>query len=77
MGKILVFTATYNEAENIEDLIKSVFEHLEDTEILVIDDASPDGTGNILKELSQKYNHLNFHLTPIQFHHTENLIIDY
>ena len=59
VGQVLVFAATYNEAENIEDLIKSVFEHLEDTEILVIDDASPDGTGNILKELSQKYNHLN------------------
>ena len=64
MGKILVFTATYNEAENIEDLIISVFEHLQDTKMLVIDDASPDGTGNILRELSQKYKQLNIIYRP-------------
>ena len=59
MEQILVFTATYNEAENIEDLIISVFDHLRDTEMLVIDDDSPDGTGNILKELAKKYKQLN------------------
>jgi len=59
MGKILVFTATYNEAENIEDLIKRVFEYLPDTVMLIIDDASPDGTGNILNELSKKHKQLN------------------
>ena len=64
MDKILVFTATYNEAENIEDLVRSVFEHLKDTEMLVIDDASPDGTGNILRELSQKYKQLNIIYRP-------------
>ena len=64
MDKILVFTATYNEAENIEDLVRSVFEHLKDTEMLVIDDASPDGTGNILRELSQQYKQLNIIYRP-------------
>ena len=54
MEQILVFTATYNEAENIEDLIISVFENLPDTAMLIIDDASRDGSGNILNELSQK-----------------------
>ena len=59
MEKILVFTATYNEAENIEDLIVRVFEYLPDTVMLIIDDASPDGTGNILDELSKKHKQLN------------------
>jgi len=59
MEQILVFTATYNEAENIEDLIKSIFEYLQDVEMLIIDDASPDGTGNILEGLSQRHKHLN------------------
>ena len=59
MGKILVFTATYNEAENIEDLIKRVFEYMPDAVMLIIDDASPDGTGNILNELSKKHKQLN------------------
>ena len=59
MKRILVFTATYNEAENIEDLIVSVFENLQDTVMLIIDDSSPDGTGNILKELSLKNKQLN------------------
>ena len=52
MEQILVFTATYNEAENIEDVIIGVFEYLPDTVMLIIDDASPDGTGNILNSLS-------------------------
>jgi len=59
MKQILVFTATYNEAENIEDVILGVFEYLPDTVMLIIDDASPDGTGNILNALSLKYKQLN------------------
>ena len=59
IGEILVFTATYNEAENIEELITSVFKNLPDTVMLIIDDASPDGTGDLLNELSKKYEQLN------------------
>ncbi len=52
MEKILVFTATYNEAENVESLVTDVFEYLPESDVLVVDDASPDGTGRILNELS-------------------------
>ena len=52
MEKILVFTATYNEADNVESLITDVFEYLPESDVLVVDDASPDGTGRILNELS-------------------------
>ena len=42
--KILVFTATYNEAENIEELIKSIKSQPSKPDLLVIDDNSPDET---------------------------------
>ena len=48
--KILVFTATYNEAENIEELIKSIKSQPSKPDLLVIDDNSPDETSKkILK----------------------------
>ena len=52
MEKILVFTATYNEADNVESLVTDVFEYLPESDVLVVDDASPDGNGRILNELS-------------------------
>lgn len=54
MKKTLVFTATYNEADNIIQLIDSIFKELPDCEILVVDDSSPDGTGKILNFLSEE-----------------------
>ncbi len=43
-GKILVIIPTYNEAENIGIVIPKVLEWSPDSEILVVDDNSPDGT---------------------------------
>ena len=51
--KILIFFATYNEADNVENLLKCTFEHLPGREVLVLDDDSPDGTGEILDIFSQ------------------------
>ena len=42
--KILVFTATYNEAENIVELINSIMKQNFNPHLLIIDDNSPDGT---------------------------------
>jgi dolichol-phosphate mannosyltransferase len=42
--RILVFTACYNEKENIEKLIKKINEVLPEASILIIDDNSPDLT---------------------------------
>ena len=53
INKILVFFATYNEADNIENLLRCTFEHLPDQELLVVDDDSPDGTGEILDKFAQ------------------------
>jgi len=52
MNKILIFTATYNEAENISKLIEEIFKNLQNVDILIVDDNSPDNTHEIVKTLS-------------------------
>jgi predicted TPR repeat methyltransferase len=52
--RILVFTATYDEADNITLLVDEVFGLLPECEMLVVDDNSPDGTGRILDEMRAK-----------------------
>lgn len=47
----LVIIPTYNEKENIEAIITAVMELPIDYHVLVIDDGSPDGTANIVKDL--------------------------
>jgi len=52
--KYLLIIPTFNEAENIAKLIEKIFQHPYNFRILVIDDNSSDGTGKIVKELSEK-----------------------
>jgi len=54
----LIISPTYNEKKNIVSLIESVFSVNQDYHILIIDDNSPDGTANLVKELQLKYNNL-------------------
>ena len=51
MDKKLVIIPTYNEKENIENIIRAVFELNNDFHILIIEDGSPDGTAAIVKRL--------------------------
>ena len=51
--KILVFSATYNEKENIELLINSIFKYSPDVHVLIVDDNSPDQTSEKIKELKK------------------------
>jgi len=56
----IVIIPTYNEKENIEKIIRAVLSLEENFHILVVDDGSPDGTGNIVKELQKEFlNSLN------------------
>ena len=48
--KHLILIPTYNEAENIEKIIRLLFEMYENTSVLIVDDSSPDGTGKIVQE---------------------------
>ena len=52
--KPLVCIPTFNESENIEKLIDQVLESLPETEIMIIDDGSPDGTGDIVEKIAKK-----------------------
>ena len=58
MAKTLIFTATYNEKENIEELVNRINKLNIDLDILVIDDNSPDETWKILKKLENNKKNL-------------------
>jgi len=62
--KLGIAIPTYNEAGNISNLIDQIFINIKDlskldTTVLIIDDTSPDGTGEIVKKLSKKYSSRN------------------
>ncbi|RME49683.1 MAG: polyprenol monophosphomannose synthase [Deltaproteobacteria bacterium] len=50
--KTLIILPTYNEAGNIEPLIQQILGRTEGTEIVVVDDNSPDETGRIVEEIA-------------------------
>lgn len=51
----IVIIPTYNERENIENIIRAVFALEKVFHILIIEDVSPDGTANIVKTLQQEF----------------------
>ena len=53
--KNLVIIPTYNEKENIEAIIRTVFSLAEPFDVLIVDDGSPDGTGQIVKNLQAEF----------------------
>ncbi len=57
--KTLICVPTYNERENLPLLIDAIFAEVPQVEILVIDDNSPDGTGQIADEISSKNPHVH------------------
>ena len=52
--KTLICVPTYNERENLPLLVEAVFAEVPHVEILVIDDNSPDGTGQLADEIASK-----------------------
>jgi dolichol-phosphate mannosyltransferase len=50
----LICIPTYNEKDNIERLVKQLLDLPVDLEVVVIDDNSPDGTGDFVKEWSER-----------------------
>ncbi len=55
MSDSIVIIPTYNEKENIEKMIETVFSLSKLFHILIVDDGSPDGTGAIVKRFQEKY----------------------
>ncbi|MDR1524713.1 MAG: polyprenol monophosphomannose synthase [Tannerella sp.] len=54
MSDSIVIIPTYNEKENIENIIRAVFGLEKQFNILIIDDGSPDGTAAIVRKLQQQ-----------------------
>jgi len=53
--KKLVIIPTYNEIENIEKIIRKVFSLADEFHVIIIDDGSPDGTANMVKQLQTEF----------------------
>lgn len=56
MIRALVITPTYNEIENIDAIIEGVFAQPTPFHMLIVDDGSPDGTGEAVKRQQARYN---------------------
>jgi dolichol-phosphate mannosyltransferase len=51
----LVIIPTYNEKENVRNIINAVFALEQDFHVLIVDDSSPDGTANIVEEMRKEF----------------------
>ena len=61
MAKELIFTATYNERTNIGWWIEEVAKARPSSDILIVDDNSPDGTGELISEMSIEFPQITLH----------------
>lgn len=55
MSDSLVIIPTYNEIENAESIIRKVMSYATNFHVLIVDDNSPDGTANLVKELQKEF----------------------
>ncbi len=62
--KTLVIVPTYNEIENIQNLIPAIKSECPDVHVLVVDDSSPDGTAHQVEKMSKNSENLFLLLRP-------------
>lgn len=55
MADSVVIIPTYNERENIENILHAVLDQQYGFHVLIVDDASPDGTADIVKSIQKSY----------------------
>ena len=58
VAQTLIVVPTFNELGNIGELVGGIFAQLRDVHVLVVDDNSPDGTGDFVQQLSERYPNL-------------------
>jgi dolichol-phosphate mannosyltransferase len=56
--RTLVVTPTYEEAENVEEFLRRLRTAVPDADVLVVDDNSPDGTGDIAERVGAELGHI-------------------
>ena len=59
MRNRLIIVPTYNELANAPLLIRRIFKHIPNSDVLVVDDGSPDKTGDAIRELQQEFHALH------------------
>lgn len=59
MNERLVIIPTYNEKENVENIVRCVFSLEPEFDILIIEDNSPDGTADIVRNLQKEFSRLH------------------
>lgn len=56
--KTLIVIPTYNEVDNVQKMIETLFRLYPQISLLIVEDNSPDGTGKVVKELQERFNQL-------------------
>ncbi len=59
VGRVLVVVPTYNEADNIRGIVDRIRRAVPAAEVLIVDDASPDGTGALADRMARADGHLH------------------
>lgn len=59
MNNKIVIIPTYNEIDNAENIIRKVMSLQPEFDLLIVDDNSPDGTGNVVINLQKEFNRLH------------------
>src|SRR6202030_765694 len=57
-GRVLIVMPTYNERQNLEIIVGRIRESVPDADLLVVDDNSPDGTGDLADKLAEVDTHV-------------------
>src|SRR5881392_3669183 len=57
--KTLIIIPTYNELDNVRPLLQEIFSYVPNIDILIVDDNSPDGTGQLADEISGENPHVH------------------
>ena len=54
MSDSLIIIPTYNEKENVENILREIFSLDKSFHVLIVDDGSPDGTASIVKNMQKE-----------------------
>ena len=57
-GRVVIVMPTYNERQNLEIIAGRIRESVPDADVLVVDDNSPDGTGDLADKLAETDRHI-------------------